>query len=165
MKLQLPAPNVFHRVVRRCASSSIGSWLLSHTLNPVDQIVTRLTHRSLATMLAGLPVLHVTTRDATTGTPHTVPLVSVPLNDQFILIASNWGQTFHPHWYLNLTADPWARLAYHDQAEEYTASETTGDVRENCWRKAVEVYPGFDAYQRRAGARQIPVMLLTPKAA
>jgi deazaflavin-dependent oxidoreductase (nitroreductase family) len=165
MKLQLPAPNLFHRAVKRFASSGFGSWFLSHTLNHVDRIVVRLTHQSLATILAGLPVLYVTTRDMSTGKPHTVPLVSVPMDDQIILIASNWGQAFHPHWYCNLSADPSVKLAYRDQAGEYTASETTGDLRATCWRKAVEVYPGFDAYQRRAGPRQIPVLLLTPKAA
>jgi deazaflavin-dependent oxidoreductase (nitroreductase family) len=163
MKLQLPAPNRFHRAVKKFASSGPGSWLLSRTLNPVDRLFVRLTHHSLATILAGLPVLHVTTRDVATGKPHTVPLVSVPTENQIILIASNWGKSLHPAWYRNLTADPAVTLSFRDQVGEYIARETDGELRADCWRKAVAVYPGFDAYQRRAGNRQIPVMLLTPK--
>jgi hypothetical protein len=47
---------------------------------------------------------------------------------------------------------------------EYLAHETTGAEREECWRRAVEVYAGYEAYRARAGNRIIPVIVLTPAA-
>ena len=44
-----------------------------------------------------------------------------------------------------------------------SAREAEGAEREGLWRLVNENYAGYDVYQRRAGARQIPVMVLTPR--
>jgi len=46
----------------------------------------------------------------------------------------------------------------------YTAREVTDpDEYQRLWRKANEVYMGFEKYQQRAGDRRIPIILLTPQ--
>ena len=40
------------------------------------------------------------------------------------------------------------------------AHEASGDERERLWRRGLEVYPGYAAYERRAANRRIPVMVL-----
>ena len=165
MELHVPTPTRFNRAMKRIAASRLGIWVLSHSLNYFDRLVAKLAHTSSATVLAGLPVLQVTTRPSAAGTPHTVPLVSVPMGDEVILIASNWGKASHPVWYTNLRAYPTVEVSYRGEIGEYTARELDGPQRTECWRRAVDVYPGFDAYQRRAGERRIPVVLLAPKQA
>ncbi len=167
MDFQMPKPTRFHNVVLRLASTRPGSWLLSYTLPQLDRLVGRLTRgrTALTTMLTGLPVLTVTTRGARSGRPRAVPLLGVPMGKEIILIASNWGRPFHPAWYLNLKSDPAATLSYRGRAAEYTARLAEGGLRADCWARAVEVYAGYEAYRRRAGKRQIPVIVLTPRPA
>jgi deazaflavin-dependent oxidoreductase (nitroreductase family) len=166
MDIQMPRPNLLYKAVKRIASSGPGSWFFSRTLHHVDRIVVRLTRSrtSLTTLLTGLPVFTVTTLGAKTGKARAVPLIGVPMEQGIVFIASNWGRAFHPAWYRNLKAHPTVTLSYRGQTAEYTAQETEGELRAACWRRAVEVYPGYDAYKRRAGTRQIPVVMLTPKA-
>jgi len=167
MEIKLPRSNLLYKTVNKIASSRPGSWFFSHTLHHLDRIVVRLTRNktSLTTILTGLPVLTITTLGAKTGKPRAVPLIGVPTEQGVVLVASNWGRAFHPGWYRNLKAHPTVIVSYHGQSAEYTARETEGELRATCWGRAAEAYPGYDAYKRRAATRQIPVILLTPKAA
>jgi F420H(2)-dependent quinone reductase len=42
----------------------------------------------------------------------------------------------------------------------YRAREAEGAEREELWRKALAFYAGYAAYERRAGGRRIPIMVL-----
>ncbi len=44
-----------------------------------------------------------------------------------------------------------------------SAHEAEGAERDELWRLVNDNYSGYDVYQRRAGARRIPVMVLTPR--
>ena len=118
---------------------------------------------SLTSLLAGLPVVTVTTIGAKSGRPRSLPLVAIPDGENVILIASNFGQKHHPAWYYNLRAHPEVQLTYEGRTVAYTAHETSGEGRERCWQRAVDLYSGYARYKERAGQRQIGVFLLTPQ--
>jgi deazaflavin-dependent oxidoreductase (nitroreductase family) len=157
-------PNALQRAVHVAARTKAASWFLAHTLHHLDRTVLRLSRGrySLASVLTGLPVVMVSTIGAKSGLPRSLPLVAIPDGENVILIASNYGQQRHPAWYHNLRAHPEVQLTYAGQTVSYTARETAGEERECCWRRAAVLYSGYLLYQRRAAARQIPVMLLTP---
>ena len=69
-------------------------------------------------------MLQVTTRNATTGAPHTIPLVSVPRERDIILIASNWGGPWNPRWYDNLKTHPDVTVTFHGKSEEFTRARS-----------------------------------------
>jgi hypothetical protein len=46
-------------------------------------------------------------------------------------------------------------------ARDVVAHELTGDERDAYYRRAVDVYPGFALYERRA-RRRIPVLTFNP---
>jgi deazaflavin-dependent oxidoreductase (nitroreductase family) len=77
-------------------------------LHHLDRPVLRLSRGrySLTRLLAGLPVVTVTTIGAKSGQPRSLPLVALPDGEHVILIASNYGQKHHPAWYYNLRAHP-----------------------------------------------------------
>ena len=50
---------------------------------------------------------------------------------------------------------------YHS-VKPYVINHDAPPERERLWQKAMSIYPTFDSYQERAGARGIPVMVLTP---
>jgi deazaflavin-dependent oxidoreductase (nitroreductase family) len=116
---------------------------------------------TLGSRLSGLPVVLLTTRGARTGQPRTVPLIGVSDGERVVVFGSSFGRQHHPGWYYNLRAMPRATVAVRGRERAYKAREATEDERQVYWKRAVELYPGYAAYQRRAG-RRIPIMVLEP---
>ncbi len=159
-------PNTVQRFLHVIPKSRPGAWLFARTLHHLDRPIQRLSggRQSLTHLLAGLPVVTVTTLGAKSGQPRSLPLVAVPDGENVILIASNFGQKHHPAWYYNLRAHPEVQLTYEGQTVTYLACETDGAERERCWQRAVALYSGYALYKERAGQRKIGVFLLTPQA-
>src|SRR5512147_2125192 len=98
-----------------------SGWFLARILPHLDRPVLRLTRgqRSPTSLLAGLPVVIVTTIGAKSGEPRSLPLVAIPEGENVILIASNFGQKHHPAWYYNLRAHPEVQLTCEGLAVAY----------------------------------------------
>lgn len=158
-------PQWWQRLMQQFAALPPVTWVYSYTLHHIDRALMRLSGGRLTApgVMAGLPVVMLTTRGARSGRPRTVPVVAFPDGDKFVLIASHWGRARHPAWYYNLCANPEATLAVEGRERIYIARETAGDEREAYWQKAVEIYVGYAVYKLRAGNRQIPVMVLSPR--
>ena len=143
---------------------SVGTRLLSRTLHYVDLFLMRLTDGRISVpgSLLGLPVVRLTTAGARTGKERTVPLLGLRDGGNWVVVASNWGGERHPAWYHNLRADPEVKLTYGGQTDRYVAREATGRERAEYWERAKEFYPDYETYERTAGDRHIPVVVLTP---
>jgi deazaflavin-dependent oxidoreductase (nitroreductase family) len=119
-----------------------ASWRAStpHTLHRADQLVLWLTRgrTSVAALLSGLPVIMLTT------------------------IGSNWGRRRHPSWYHNLRARSQAAITRDGETIAMTARQLDGEERERCLALAIEMYPGYAAYRRRAAHRELSVFRLVP---
>ena len=79
-----------------------------------------------------------------------------------ILIASFYGSKHHPAWYYNLKANPHVEIRYGDHSHRYTARQIEGEQRTYYWNLAAAQYRGYSLYKKRAGYREIPVMILEP---
>lgn len=157
-------PNWFHNFIKKAAATRPGVWLLRHTLHLLDRAVLKLTRRrnSATTLMTGVPVIELITTGAKTGLRRTTILLALPHGQQLILVASFFGSPRHPAWYCNLIAHPEVEVQYRNEKAEYLAKETTGAERQACWQAAVQVYQGYEAYERKASPRRIPVILLSP---
>jgi deazaflavin-dependent oxidoreductase (nitroreductase family) len=155
-------PNAVQRALHPILRTKASGWILARVLHHFDRPVLHLSHGrySLTSMLAGLPVVAVTTIGAKSGQPRSVPLVALPDGENVILIASNFGQKHHPAWYYNLRAHPEVQLTYEGKTVAYMAYETSGEERERCWQRAIDLYSGYALYKERARQRQIGVFVL-----
>jgi deazaflavin-dependent oxidoreductase (nitroreductase family) len=109
------SPNGFQRLVQAFSSSRPGAWLFSKFLRHVDQAVLRLSRGKYTApgVLAGLPVLDLTTTGRKSGQPRTSHLISIPVGDDLALLGTNFGQPKTPAWVLNLEAQrPTPRCAF-----------------------------------------------------
>lgn len=161
----MPSSNPLFKLTRGVASSWAGTLVFSKLMPGADRLVFRLSsgRRSAASLLTGLPIILLTTIGAKSGQARTVPLLSIPHGDGYIIIASNWGQKNYPAWYHNLRANPEVSVVVQGQAAgTFLARETEGEERERLWDIALRHYPGYAGYERRAGGRVIPVILLIP---
>jgi deazaflavin-dependent oxidoreductase (nitroreductase family) len=86
--------------------------------------------------------------------------------EAFYVIGSKGGAPAHPLWFLNLQADPkaWVRVAGGAKLP-VKARVAEGEERARLWRQAAVLYPPYDDYQAKAGAREIPVVVLDRQAA
>ncbi|MEQ4209191.1 nitroreductase/quinone reductase family protein [Actinopolymorpha sp. B9G3] len=158
----------FARFVRWSSATAPVSWVYARILHRIDALVYRRTHgrHTASSLVSGLPVTMLTTTGARTGKERTLAVLTIPDGDEFVLIASNFGQSHHPAWYHNLRAHPRAIITVDGVSTVVEARETTGDERLRLWRLALEVHPGWTRYERRAAAarRRIPILLLSPVA-
>ncbi len=156
--------NAAQRIVQRFAASRPGSWLFQKTLYAIDRPLFRATHGRLSGpgLLAGLPVIMLTTTGAKSGRPRTMPLVGIPLGDDLAVIGSNYGQQHTPGWVYNLLADPAATVAYRDRTVEVTARLATDAEADQAFEVSATFYPGYGKYRARASHRVIRVFVLEP---
>jgi F420H(2)-dependent quinone reductase len=105
------------------------------------------------------PLILLTTKGAKTGQTHIIPLMYVPYGNQILAIASKGGAVKNPEWYHNVLAHPDVTVEVGDEKFETTARILSGAEREKAFEKAVEVFPPYGRYQKKA-PREIPVIAL-----
>jgi len=109
-----------------------------------------------------LPTLLLTTTGRKSGEPRALPLIYGEAGDGYVIIASKGGMPKHPIWYLNLEANPVCELMVGAKAVTARARVVEGEERARLWEEMAEIYPPYNEYQERAGARTIPVVMLDP---
>jgi len=143
------------------ASSKAGGWYFLNIASRLDPILLHLSRGRWSNGL-GQPVGILKIRGAKSGLIRETPLLCVPDGENYIVVASRTGHPKNPAWYYNLRANPEVRLYIHGKEGVFAAHEATGAERDELWSRAVWFYPGYAAYQKRAGDRVIPVFLLRP---
>lgn len=148
------------------AGTAPAAWLLARTIDHADRRVFAWTagRQTLTGALTGLPLILLTTTGARSGCPRTVPLVAVPMEDQLVVLASNYGSGRHPGWYHNVRANPSAHVQVPGAPRHpVTARILDGPERDHAWELATRLYPGWARYAERTRGRRIPVLALTPR--
>jgi len=112
---------------------------------------------------AGIRFVFLTTTGRKSGEPRRVPLLYLPDGDNYIVVASNFGNAWFPAWWLNLEANPQAtaETKRHIEVPVVAARVTDHGEYELLWQRFVKTYRLFPKYKERAG-REIPIIRLTP---
>jgi deazaflavin-dependent oxidoreductase (nitroreductase family) len=109
---------------------------------------------------ASLLLLHHT--GARSGKSYVNPLVYRRDGDRYVIFASKAGAPTHPDWYHNLLAHPEVSIEVGSDTISVVASEATGEERDALYAAQARDSPQFAEYEKSAGGRTIPVVLLTP---
>jgi deazaflavin-dependent oxidoreductase (nitroreductase family) len=154
--------NPFQRSMQALGSSKPGAWSFARLLPPVDRLLDRTTHGrwSAPALLAGLPVLMVTTTGRRSGRPRTTPLISVPIGDDLALLGTNFGGPDTPAWVFNLEAEPRATVTHGGHTIEVVARPATDAERAEVWAASEDVYAGYAKYRTRVHDREIRIFVL-----
>ena len=165
-----PSYSLLNSIVQKISSTRLVSKFFARNLYRIDGFYLKLNHgkRTLTQVLAGFPVVLLTTTGARSGLPRSMPLACIPdpqHADRFAVIASNLGQPHHPAWYYNLRAHPQATGVIDGKRKTYLAHEASDEEYARFWQIAIEIYPGYQLYQQRLGKRRIPIMVLIEEAA
>jgi deazaflavin-dependent oxidoreductase (nitroreductase family) len=104
-------------------------------------------------------ILLLTTTGRRSGEPRTHPLIFRQHGDAYLVVASKGGADEPPDWYRNLQADPEVQVEIKDEKFAARARTATAEEHPQLWREMAEVWPDYDAYQRKT-SREIPVVVL-----
>jgi deazaflavin-dependent oxidoreductase (nitroreductase family) len=107
----------------------------------------------------GIEILLLTTTGRRSGRPRIVPLLYVRDGAAWVVTASNMGDGRDPAWWLNLEADPRARIQVRGEHHDVVARRATPEEEERLWPVLTSSYRYYSDYRRNAG-REIPVVLL-----
>ncbi len=108
-----------------------------------------------------LPTLLLTTTGRKTGEARIMPLIYGETGDgSYVVIASKGGAPKHPAWYLNLVTQPQVEVQVITDKFIAKARVASGDERATLWAQLEQVYPPYEDYQKSAGDREIPVIVL-----
>lgn len=108
------------------------------------------------------PMLLLDHVGARSGKKRTHPLAYLEDDDALVLVASKGGSPRHPAWFHNLMANPDTTVQVGTRRIPVRARVATAEERAGLWPKVVELYRGYDGYQRRT-SREIPLVILEPR--
>jgi deazaflavin-dependent oxidoreductase (nitroreductase family) len=152
---------LYERVAVPVATSRPGSWFYVNVAPHLDRTLLRLTGGRWTTAGRGR-VGFLKVRGARTGREYVTPLVWTADGDDVLLVASRGGDARHPAWYRNVVANPDVHFSIDGIERSYRARTATPAERPRMWQLVNRRYPGYEVYQRRAGDREIPIIVLEP---
>jgi deazaflavin-dependent oxidoreductase (nitroreductase family) len=109
-----------------------------------------------------VPTLLLTTTGRRSGEKLVLPLIYGTTGESYAIIASKGGAPEHPGWYRNLLADPIVDVQVGAKRLRAKARTATGDERTRLWNQLAAIFPPYTEYQKKAAAREIPVVVLDP---
>ena len=98
---------------------------------------------------------------AKSGLPRLNPVVTIPDDDRYIIIASKAGADTHPDWYYNLVAHPQTEIEVGTEKLNVTVIEAQEPERTQLYEKMEARYAFFTEYKHKT-SRTIPVFILEP---
>ena len=112
--------------------------------------------------MKGWPLLLLHHRGAKSGTERVTPVVYRQLDDpgSVAVFASKAGAPTNPDWFHNLVANPDTTIEIGAETRPVRARVAAGDEREQIWEAQKQTFPNFGEYEKSAGAREIPVVIL-----
>lgn len=113
--------------------------------------------------LGPITTLLLTTKGRKSGRDVVLPLIYSESGNSFVVIASKGGAPDHPSWYKNLVANPDCGVQVASRHYRARARTATGEERAKLWAQMQKIWPPYDEYAKRAGERQIPVVVLEPR--
>ena len=110
------------------------------------------------------PLLLLTTTGARSGKARVTPLNYSRDGDRYIVMASKGGSASNPDWYHNLVAHP--EVIVEAAGARFAAIASVSEPAER--QRLLDIHSGampfFGGYERAVKKRQIPVIILTPRA-
>jgi deazaflavin-dependent oxidoreductase (nitroreductase family) len=114
-------------------------------------------------MFEGAPLLLLHTTGAKSGLERVHPLMYQQVGDELAVFASKAGAPTNPDWFYNLRAHPDAEIEVGSETVEVRSRVAEGEEGDRIWERQKQLFPNFAEYEKTAGGRKIPVVLLARK--
>jgi len=129
--------------------------------------VYRLSRGRVGNHLPGLPgalILLLDHTGAKTKVRRTSPVMYYEDGDLIAVAASQAGQPTNPAWFHNLRANPVTSVQVGGEKRYVRARLASDEERDRLWPQFVAFCPDYEFWQRLAGDRKIPIVILDSRA-
>ena len=110
-----------------------------------------------------VPSLLLVTKGRKSGEKYLFPLFYGESGGSYFVIASKGGAVDHPGWYKNMLVHPDVEIQVGTRKMKARARTVpAGAERDKLWKQAVAFFAPYAEYQKKAGDREIPVVMLDP---
>jgi deazaflavin-dependent oxidoreductase (nitroreductase family) len=110
----------------------------------------------------GLPCIIITHKGGKTGAIRKIPVMTVKVDDSYVLIGSYGGRPKNPVWVYNLRAHPDVEIRDGSSVTKMTVREVHDDPeRKKLWDVGAKAFPPYLEYQEKTD-RKIPVFVAEP---
>jgi deazaflavin-dependent oxidoreductase (nitroreductase family) len=127
----------------------------------LHRAIYQMTNGKIGASLVGRPMLLLTTTGRRSGEPRTTPLSYLKDGENCVIVASNNGSDRDPAWWLNLDANPEARVTIGQTTHPVRMQRATGAELARLWPLLVDYNPQYAGYKNKTD-RTIPVVILSP---
>lgn len=152
----------YSHFVNRISATKAGGWLTRQTAARVDPWIYRRTNGRF--VMAGrptIPQIILSTTGRKSGQKRDVQLAALRDGDDFVVVASNFGQEHHPGWMYNLEAEPRASVRYEANDTPVLARSLSAQEKQEIWPRLHAIVPQFRTYLDRTD-RDIRIFRLSP---
>ena len=133
-------------------------WLLA-LITRVQRWLYLKTDGAIGANIFGIGMLLLTNVGRRTGHPRITPLLYIDDGDQWVIAASNAGDDKNPAWWLNLQANPHARIQIRREHYDVVARRATEEEEERLWPVLTSSYRYYRDYRKKTD-REIPIVIL-----
>jgi deazaflavin-dependent oxidoreductase (nitroreductase family) len=134
-------------------------WEIKNLFSPLDRRLYRWTGgRGVMLGQPLAPRLLITTTGRRTGREHTIPVFYLHDGNRIVICNVNPGFEHPNPWTLNLRAHPVARVRIGATTDTYHARVATEQEVERYWPRLVALWPAYQAFYQRGGARTLFVL-------
>ncbi|MCM6773649.1 nitroreductase family deazaflavin-dependent oxidoreductase [Nocardia sp. CDC159] len=158
--------SIMARLVAASTRFTTRGVYLGRRSSKVHVALYRRTNGKVGGRLPGWPGARILLLDhvgARSGVRRTSPVIYLDYGDSVVVAASKAGQPTHPAWYFNLRAHPDTTIRIGSEVRPVRARIADGAEREQLWTRLVDAFPGYAFYQKSAGRRRIPIVVLEPR--
>jgi deazaflavin-dependent oxidoreductase (nitroreductase family) len=149
------------RAVQKVATTRAFAATGSKVFPPIDRLLSRVTGGRVVLSASMVPSLVLTTTGRKTGQPRRAPMATLPVDDGFLVVGSNFGKENHPAWTANLIANPEATVMFKGEDIPVVARLLEHDEKAKVWPDLLKIWPAWTSYTERSG-RDLRVFRLTP---
>jgi deazaflavin-dependent oxidoreductase (nitroreductase family) len=138
------------RGIEKMAGSPLFAKVGPKVVPKVDRAVHKVTGGRVLMSAGMVPSLMLNVRGAKSGKLRQTPLATVPINDSWYIVGSNFGRESHPVWTVNLQANPDASISFKGRTYEVMASLLNEDDKRAVWPQLTKLWPNYDVYVERS---------------
>ena len=135
--------------------------VMIRVVDKLTQLVYHTSGGKLGEKQLSYSLLRLDTIGRKSGKVRTHTLLYIRDGENLVVCASNYGAQRHPDWYLNLQANPHARIQAGQIRQEIIAETAGPEERSRLWQLLLNVRPQYAKYQA-ATSREIPLVILRP---
>jgi deazaflavin-dependent oxidoreductase (nitroreductase family) len=128
----------------------------------MEKMLRRLTRDRIGVLdLVGIPSVRVFIPGRRTGIVRATTLQCVDVEDDMLVVASNWARAAHPAWSTNLQVAKTVRVLRRNNQYEAEVREIVGSERSEAWASILGAWPNYELAQQKVPQRPFRIFCLT----